>query len=98
MNNILSHYLYCVSRTSSSPSSPTKKPRPSRKQKSHRTVIVMCDNYPASILDEARREILAPLNYTTNIETESAWIPSLSIIPQSDMHVTVACLWWYVEI
>jgi hypothetical protein len=66
-----------------------------RPQKSHRTVICMCDATTAQLLDQARSEILAPLNYSTDISTERVWIPEQCIIPPQHMHVTVAILWWW---
>jgi hypothetical protein len=63
---------------------------------SHRTVIVMCDSYTSQVLLQAREEILGPLNYTTNIATERrVWIPHESLIPETDMHVTIAIPWWW---
>lgn len=66
-----------------------------KKQKSHRTVVVMCDSYTSSVLNEARELILQPLNYSTDIYTKNVWIPELNIIPCEDMHVTVALPWWW---
>ena len=63
--------------------------------KSHRTIIVMLDNYSASILLEARHSILAPLNYSTFIETTGVWIPECNLLPREDLHVTVAIPWWW---
>jgi hypothetical protein len=63
---------------------------------SHRTVIVMCDSYTSQMLLQAREEIFGPLNYTTNIATERrVWIPHESLIPETDMHVTIAIPWWW---
>jgi hypothetical protein len=64
-------------------------------KKSHRTIIVMCDNETATMLDNARKEILAPLNFSTDITTENVWIPEQNIIPNEDLHVTVAVPWWW---
>jgi hypothetical protein len=66
-----------------------------RPAKSHRTVICMCDTVTAQLLDQARAEILAPLEYSTDMATEGVWIPPQSIIPPQHMHVTVAILWWW---
>ena len=62
---------------------------------SHRTVVVMCDASTASLLDDARRTILAPLNYSHDIKTRNVWIPAMDLIPKEDMHVTVAIPWWW---
>ena len=48
---------------------------------SHRTILVMCDESTRSILANARRMILQPLEYNTNEETRGCWIPPLNIIP-----------------
>ena len=74
---------------------PTKNKNPAPEQKSHRTVITMCDHATAELLDQARKEILQPLAYSTDITTDAVWIPEQSIIPKPDMHVTVATLWWW---
>lgn len=66
-----------------------------RGDQSHRTIIVMCDSYTATLLKEAREKILRPLNYATDIQTPSVWIPEMYRIPQQDMHVTVAIPWWW---
>lgn len=63
--------------------------------KSHRTVIVMCDSWTQRILNEARQSILEPLNYSHNIATSNVWIPKLSMVPEEDLHVTVAIPWWW---
>lgn len=63
--------------------------------KSHRTIIAMCGNDTATMLEGARRDILAVLNFSTNVATEGVWIPDLNIIPASDLHVTVAIPWWW---
>ncbi|KAL3940406.1 MAG: hypothetical protein SGBAC_005060 [Bacillariaceae sp.] len=63
--------------------------------KSHRTILIMCDNETSAMLDLARKEILDPLNVSNDITTESVWIPSQSIIPSEDLHVTVATPWWW---
>ena len=62
---------------------------------SHRTVVVMCDASTAVLLDDARRNILAPLQYSHDIHTKGVWIPPLDLIPVQDMHVTVAIPWWW---
>ena len=49
---------------------------------SHRTILVMCDESTRSILSNARRMILQPLQYESNkLETKGCWIPPLNIIP-----------------
>ena len=49
---------------------------------SHRTILVMCDESTRSILANARRMILQPLEYNTNEgETRGCWVPPLNIIP-----------------
>eukprot|EP00538_Stauroneis_constricta_P013320 CAMPEP_0119555888 /NCGR_PEP_ID=MMETSP1352-20130426/7982_1 /TAXON_ID=265584 /ORGANISM="Stauroneis constricta, Strain CCMP1120" /LENGTH=333 /DNA_ID=CAMNT_0007602745 /DNA_START=39 /DNA_END=1036 /DNA_ORIENTATION=- len=63
--------------------------------KSHRTIISMCDEDTVDILDQARQEILAPLNISNDIATSGVWVPSMNIIPLSDLHVTVAVPWWW---
>jgi hypothetical protein len=63
--------------------------------KSHRTVIVMLDHLTASLLHEARRHILAPLQYSHDPETHGVWIPTHNMIPPSDMHITVSIPWWW---
>lgn len=63
--------------------------------KSHRTVVVMCDPFTSRILNQARKEILEPLSYSTDIATNGVWIPAENLIPESDMHVTVAIPWWW---
>jgi hypothetical protein len=63
--------------------------------KSHRTVVTMCDSTTASILSEARETILRPLNYSTDPSTKGVWIPDLNVIPNRDMHVTIAIPWWW---
>lgn len=63
---------------------------------SHRTVVVMCDASTAALLDEARRTILGPLNYSHEISTKKVWIPSLEMLPVEDLHITVAIpFWWH---
>jgi len=63
--------------------------------KSHRTVLIMCDNLTTKLLCEARTEILKPIGFSSSIETEGVWIPQASLIPAGDMHVTVAMPWWW---
>ena len=63
--------------------------------KSHRTVIVMCDSKTSTLLSEARDHIFGPLNYSHKIDAPGAWIPELSLIPEVDMHVTIATIWWW---
>ena len=67
-----------------------------QQRKSHRTVMVMVDDFTGRLLHQAREKILEPLNYTSDITTSSrVWIPEESIIPTRDMHVTVAIPWWW---
>lgn len=63
--------------------------------KSHRTVVTMCDSTTAALLKEARERILEPLNYSTDPSTAGVWIPELNIIPEQDMHVTIAIPWFW---
>ncbi len=63
--------------------------------KSHRTVIVMLDQMTQHIMEEARHNILAPLQYSHDFTTKGVWIPWEYFIPPSDMHVTVAIPWWW---
>ena len=62
---------------------------------SHRTIVVMCDNVTATLLADARRSILQPLEHSPNINTKGVWIPPLNMIPHEDMHVTIALPWWW---
>ena len=62
---------------------------------SHRAIVVMCDRSTQRVLSEAREMILRPLGYSTDIDTAGAWIPELNIIPEVDMHMTVALPWWW---
>jgi len=62
---------------------------------SHRTVVVMCDSATGGVLGEARQKILDPLQYSTDAATRGVYIPALNIIPERDMHVTVAVPWWW---
>lgn len=66
-------------------------------KKSHRTIIVMCDNETSSMLVMARKNILAPLQLSHDITTEdgACWVPKQNIIPSKDLHVTVATPWWW---
>lgn len=64
-------------------------------KKSLRTVIVMLDNLTQNVLSEARQKILQPLNYSWDIYHKGVWIPEINMIPNEDMHVTVACPWWW---
>ena len=66
-----------------------------RGDQSHRTIVVMCDRTTQIFLSEARENILAPLGYSSDIRTGGAWIPDLNVIPEEDMHVTVALPWWW---
>lgn len=63
--------------------------------KSHRTIVTMCDASTRSLLSEARKRVLAPLQYCTDPSTRGVWMPELNIIPEKDMHVTVAIPWWW---
>ena len=63
--------------------------------RSLRTVILMLDESTQGVLSEARQKILQPLNYSCDIYQKNVWIPELNIIPNQDMHVTVACPWWW---
>ena len=64
--------------------------------KSHRTVIVMCDDITSKMLDRARKEILKPLDFSSDTTTEGVWIPKLNLIPTKDLHITVAIpFWWH---
>jgi hypothetical protein len=62
---------------------------------SHRTICTMCDETTQTLLDDARKLILGPLNHSNDITTKGAWIPDLNVIPKEDMHVTVAITWWW---
>lgn len=64
-------------------------------KRSLRTVIVMLDPLTQKVLSEARQKILQPLNYSWDIYDKGVWIPEISMIPNEDMHVTVACPWWW---
>lgn len=66
-----------------------------RQNQSHRTIVCMCDETTQKLLSNARRLILAPLQYSNDIDTLSCWIPDLNIIPKEDMHVTIALPWWW---
>jgi hypothetical protein len=64
--------------------------------KSHRTVIVMCDDETSEMLVKARTDILEPLNWTSDQTAfKGVWIPNLDVIPQEHLHVTVASVWWW---
>lgn len=58
---------------------------------SHRTIVCMCDETTQKVLSNARRLILGPLQYSTDINTRDVWISELNIIPKEDMHVTLRC-------
>mmetsp|Transcript_1502 Transcript_1502/g.3315 ORF Transcript_1502/g.3315 Transcript_1502/m.3315 type:complete len:543 (+) Transcript_1502:179-1807(+) len=64
-------------------------------KKSLRTVIVMLDQSTQQVLSEARQKILQPLNYSWDVYEKGVWIPEISMIPKQDMHVSVACPWWW---
>ena len=57
--------------------------------KSHRTVIVMCDQTTGELLCEARDAILKPLNYSHHRATPGCWIPKESLMHEQDLHVTI---------
>ncbi|CAB9505174.1 expressed unknown protein [Seminavis robusta] len=64
--------------------------------KSHRTVLVMLDDTSASMLCEARADILRPFDYSHDPKTSTkAWIPAASILPKEHLHVTIATPWWW---
>lgn len=63
--------------------------------KSHRTVLVMLDTVTSSLLGRARKDILRPLKYSHDISTATAWIPKASMLPEEDLHVTIAIPWWW---
>jgi len=63
-------------------------------KKSHRTVIIMCDEATRSLLVEARTNILDPLKYSFSVETEGVWIPEYNMLNAEHLHVTVAIPWW----
>ena len=52
-----------------------------RGDQSHRTIVVMCDEITRMLLGDARRKILEPLGYSSDIKTKGCWIPPLNIIP-----------------
>jgi len=62
---------------------------------SHRTIVCMCDETTQKLLANARRLILAPLQYSNDIDTLNCWIPDISIISKGDMPVTIALPWWW---
>ena len=64
-------------------------------KQSLRTVIVMLDSMTQNVLSEARQKILQPLNYSWDMYHKGVWIPEINMIPNEDMHVTVACPWWW---
>mmetsp|Transcript_16601 Transcript_16601/g.36867 ORF Transcript_16601/g.36867 Transcript_16601/m.36867 type:complete len:529 (-) Transcript_16601:42-1628(-) len=66
-----------------------------QRNKSHRTIVAMCDDTTQRVLDDARKLILGPLRYSSDIQTRGVWIPELNIIPPGDMHVTIALPWWW---
>ena len=66
-----------------------------REKKSLRTVIIMVDISTQQILSEAREKILMPLFFSTDLYSRGVWIPEINIIPKQDMHVSVACPWWW---
>jgi hypothetical protein len=62
---------------------------------SHRTIVCMCDETTQQLLSNAMRLILAPLQYSNDIDSRSCWIPDINFIPREDMHVTIALPWWW---
>ena len=52
-----------------------------RGDQSHRTIVVMCDEITRTLLGDARRKILEPLGYSSDMKTKGCWIPPLNIIP-----------------
>ncbi len=67
-----------------------------RGDQSHRAIVVMCDASTRKVLGEAREMILGPLDYSTDAEVENGvWIPEWNMIPEEDMHITVALPWWW---
>eukprot|EP00536_Pseudo-nitzschia_multiseries_P017488 jgi/Psemu1/70233/estExt_Genemark1.C_15840007 len=64
-------------------------------KKSLRTVIIMLDPSTQKVLSEARQKILQPLNYSWDVYSKGVWIPEINMIPKQDMHVSVACPWWW---
>eukprot|EP00579_Thalassiosira_antarctica_P028207 CAMPEP_0202021182 /NCGR_PEP_ID=MMETSP0905-20130828/46319_1 /ASSEMBLY_ACC=CAM_ASM_000554 /TAXON_ID=420261 /ORGANISM="Thalassiosira antarctica, Strain CCMP982" /LENGTH=470 /DNA_ID=CAMNT_0048582983 /DNA_START=230 /DNA_END=1642 /DNA_ORIENTATION=+ len=66
-----------------------------RGNQSHRTIVVMCDETTRRVLADARRQILEPLKHSSDIHTRGAWIPPLNIIPEQDMHISIALPWWW---
>jgi hypothetical protein len=63
--------------------------------KSHRTVIVMLDSSTSTFLARARADILRPLNFSHDITTDGVWIPQANVLPEEDLHVTIAIPWWW---
>jgi hypothetical protein len=55
--------------------------------KSHRTIIVMCDTDTQDVLAQARDDILEPLKYSTDAATPGVWISAMSVLPVRDMYV-----------
>ena len=53
----------------------------SKGDQSHRTIVAMCDEMTRTLLGDARRKILEPLNYSSDMKTKGCWIPPLNIIP-----------------
>lgn len=63
--------------------------------KSHRTIVAMCDERTQGLFDDARQKILDPLRYSSHLETDGVWIPKENVLPNCDMHVTIALPWWW---
>ncbi|KAL7538323.1 hypothetical protein ACHAWF_006052 [Thalassiosira exigua] len=55
----------------------------------------MADETTRRVLADARRRILEPLKHSSDINTKGAWIPSLNMIPEQDMHISIAFPWWW---
>mmetsp|Transcript_26356 Transcript_26356/g.55005 ORF Transcript_26356/g.55005 Transcript_26356/m.55005 type:complete len:443 (+) Transcript_26356:1-1329(+) len=67
-----------------------------RGDQSHRAIVVMCDASTRKVLSEAREMILGPLDYSADVEAErGVWIPEWNMVPEEDMHITVALPWWW---
>ena len=66
-----------------------------RGDQSHRTIVVMVDATTRNLLSNARRSILEPLHHSADSNTKGVWIPPLNLIPDEDMHVTIALPWWW---
>lgn len=56
---------------------------------SHRTIVAMCDDTTRTVLADARRRILEPLEHSSDIGTRGVWIPPLNIIPDQGKFVVL---------